>query len=412
MLSRRSRPWSVTAVAVVALAAAACATVRPATTPAPLVVAREENLVRARALVRAGDQRLRPAYDALLRDAEAALATKPVSVTEKRRTPSSGDRHDFMSMGPYWWPDSTKPGGLPYVRRDGERNPESRLDSDDERFGAMESAAYSLALAWWFTGDERYARHAAELLRTWFLRPETRMNPNLRFAQAVPGRSEGRSFGIIETHGMTEVVDAVRLLRGSASWTEADQRGMVEWCRAFLAWLRESDLGVEEREATNNHGSWYDAQVAALALFVGDTAAAREAIADRARRRIAAHIRADGAQPEELARTRSLSYSLFNLEALAQLAEMGRHVGVDLWRYRAPSGGGIHVALAYLAPYADSTRRWPGEQITPVTARDLVGPLRRAAQATGDPLFAAAVAKLAPEAAATHRSRLLYPDAP
>lgn len=374
-------------------------------------VVRAEQLATAAGRVRAGDAALRPAYERLLRDADSALALRPLSVTQKRRTPSSGDAHDFMSMAPYWWPDSTRPGGLPYVRRDGQRNPESRLDSDDERFNTMERAVSALALAYRFSGDERYARHAATLLRAWFLDPATRMNPNLRFAQAVPGVSEGRSFGIIETHNMTELVDAVGLLRGSASWTDADQRALVAWSRDFLAWLRDSPLGVEERAARNNHGSWYDAQVAALALFVGDSALARQVIGESARARIAAHVRPDGSQPEELARTRSLSYSLFNLEALARLAEMGRHVGVDLWAYEAPGGGSLRRAYAYLAPFADPARRWPGEQLTPVSPSEFHAALRRAVHATGDSTLRAALATVPDAPTRADRVRLLFPDA-
>ncbi len=399
----------------VALAAGvACARPRavdgPTAVAAPrTIVLRGETLARTRARRRAGDAELRPAYERQLRDAVAALATPPQSVMAKRRTPSSGDKHDFMSTAPYWWPDRTKPDGLPYVRRDGERNPESRLDSDDERFGAMESAVYSLALAYWFAGDERYAHHAATLLRTWFLDPATRMNPNLRFAQAVPGVSVGRSFGIIETHNMTELVDAVALLRGSASWTDDDQRGLVDWQRRFLRWLTSDTLALEERAAPNNHGSWYDAQTAAVALFVGDSAVARRIVGESVRARIAAQIRPDGSQPEELARTRSLTYSLFNLEALARLAEMGRHVGIDLWSYAAPNGASLRRALDYLAPYADPARKWPGEQITPVSPSEMLVALRRAVPATRDARLAAALARVPEEATRADRSRLLYP---
>ena len=391
------------------------------TTPAPpdpgaaaprLFVLRAEALALTRERVRAGDAALRPAYERLLRDADSALALRPLSVTQKRRTPSSGDAHDFMSMAPYWWPDSTKPDGLPYVRRDGERNPESRLDSDDERFNAMERAVSALALAYRLSGDERYARHAATLLRVWFLDPATRMNPNLRFAQAVPGVSEGRSFGIIETHNMTEIADAVGMLRGAPSWTDADQRALVAWSRELLSWLRDSPLGVEERAARNNHGSWYDAQVAALALFVGDSSLARQVIGESARGRIAAHVRADGSQPEELARTRSLSYSLFNLEALARLAEMGRHVGVDLWAYEAPGGGSLRRAYAHLAPYADPARRWSGQQLTPVSPSDFHAALRSAAYATGDATLRAALTAIPEGPTLADRARLLYPDPP
>src|SRR6266545_4002239 len=252
----------------------------PAQTPRPdpaaprLLAIRGEELLRTRELLRAGDALLRPALDKLLADADRVMATAPVAVTDKKTLPPSGDRHDYFSLSPYWWPDTGKPDGLPYVRRDGETNPESKQDLDQPRVAALGDRVQALALAYFFTGDEAYARAAARQLRVWFLDPATRMNPHLRFAQLVRGIDRERGSGIIDTRWFIEVVDAIGLLEGSASWTVVDQRGMKEWFARYLTWLRTSPNGEHEREARNNHGSWFAAQTAAYALFTGDTAAA------------------------------------------------------------------------------------------------------------------------------------------
>ena len=143
-----------------------------------------------------------------------------------------------------------------------------------------------------------------------------------------------------------------------------DGRGVTQtgWsCGAahISRWLFESKNGTEERATTNNHGVFYDEQVAALALFVGDTALARKTIGESGKNRIASQIDAEGKQQREIDRTRPLHYTLFNLDAFTMLAEMGRHVGVDLWHYTAPSGGSIEKALLFVAPYADSTVKFP-----------------------------------------------------
>jgi hypothetical protein len=373
---------------------------------------RGENLVDARHRAQSGDRRLRAAFAALERDAKAAMRAGPFSVTDKQRAAPSGDKHDYVSSAPYWWPDSTKPGGLPYVRKDGVVNPAAGADSDAPRFGQMVDAVETLALASWFVGDLGYARRAAQLLRVWFLDPKTRMNPHLQYAQAIPGVTEGRGIGIIDTRDMARVVDAVGLIERTPAWTVQDHRLMVAWCRDYLRWLRESAGGVAERAEANNHGTWYDAQVAALALFVGEVELARETVSRSAARRFTAQVSAAGEQPLEAARTRPLHYRIFNLEPFTRLAEIGRHVGVDFWRWQAPTGATLQQASRYVAQYADSAARTSVPDVTPVSPAAFLAPLRRAVHALGDPVIAAAIGKLPPDVVESDRTRLLYPDVP
>lgn len=421
-IMRRATLWA--AACATPLALAGCASARPApaavtstsappaaaVAPAPrLFTWRAENLVAARRRLAAGDATLRPALDALLRDARVAVAVPVQSVMQKRRVPPSGDKHDYMSLAPYWWPDSTKPGGLPFIRRDGEVNPESRLDTDWARLGRMQDAVETLALAWWFTGDTAYARHATTLLRGWFLDPATRMNPNLRFAQAVLGISEGRGLGILDTRGFANVIDAIGLLASAPQWTAADQRGVERWMRAYLDWLTTSPQGHEERDAKNNHGTWYDAQVGAIALFVGDTAEVRRIATERAPRRLASQVAPDGRLPEELARTRPLHYTFFTIEPYTRIAEQARHVGADLWHHRTADGRGLAAVIHFAAPWFDTTRAWPGAQVSPLNPVEFLGTMRRAGQVYDDPAIAAAIASLPGRIRDTHRSLLLYP---
>lgn len=402
------------ALALALLAPAARAQAPASTTAAyatPRVFTLRADLLReARERVRSGDPALKPAVDALVRDADRALRAGPFAVTDKKRVPPSGDRHDYMSVGPYWWPDPSRPNGLPYIRRDGERNPETQDDYDSPRQAAMVDAVETLSLASYFTGNPAYADRAAYLLRVWYLDPATRMNPNLRFGQAIPGRVEGRGTGIIDTHRLVRLVDALGLLAASGRWPAAEQQGVRDWMRAYLGWLRENRIGRDEQRSANNHGSWYDAQVVALALYVGDTATARSTLERAKTLRIARQIRADGRQPLELARTRSLHYSVFNLDALMDLAEMGRHAGVELWNYRAPQGGSIRAALDYVAPYADPAGKWPGREIGAVEPDLLLEPLRRARAAYGGGAYAAQLARIPLPAVSASRVQLLYPQ--
>jgi hypothetical protein len=212
-------------------------------------------------------KRLRTAADSL-------LTMQPVSVMNKAFTPESGDKHDYMSQAPYFWYDSSKPNGKPYLRRDGQRNPEIYNITDRTDLGRLADASRLLALAWYAAGDEKYARKATALLETWFINDATRMHPNLDFGQAIPGVNSGRGIGIIETVSLLQITDAAILLQGSAAWTSMDAAALKNWFAAYLNWMLTSKNGRDEHAAKNNHGTWYFAQAIDFALFSGDNSRA------------------------------------------------------------------------------------------------------------------------------------------
>ena len=376
------------------------------------IVVRPELLRESRELVRERNVYVMPAYRQLIRSADSAMHAGPFSVMQKATVPPGGDKHDYLSMAPYWWPDSTKPTGLPYIRRDGVMNPQTRIDHDGLRFGAMTDAVEALALAYWFTGSEKYAARAAILVRTWFIDPATRMNPNLRFAQAILGVTEGRGIGILDLRAFSHLVDALRILELSPSWPSEDRAAFSRWCTEYLAWLRQSENGKEERSQSNNHGTLYDMQTASIAVFLGDSVLAREILVNSAKARVDSQIAADGSQPLELARTRPLHYSLFNLDAFTQLAEMGRHVGFDLWEYRNSKGGSIKSALRFVAPYAGGSRTWSTPDIAPIAPDAGSIALRRAGTVLGDSSFTNAAARASTLYKTAPREMVFYPGVP
>jgi alginate lyase len=348
--------------------------------------------------------------EALRREADKALKVGPFSVMQKERVAPSGDKHDYISLAPYWWPDPTSKDGLPYIRRDGDTNPDSKRGTDATAIVEMAVAVETLAVAYYFISEERYAERAALLIRAWFLDPTTKMNPNFRHAQAIPGHNDGRGAGLIESRHFIKVVDAAGLLGGSRAWADEDRRALAAWFREFVDWMRTSPNGKDEAQARNNHGSWYAAQLACFALFIGDRELARKT-AESARGRIAWQVEPDGKQPQELQRTRALGYSAFNLVALMTLAEAGKQVGVDLYAYQAKDGRGVRRALDYLAPYADPSREWPHQQINEMdnARRDLAYLLRRASIAFREAKYEELLEKHLAGAAAQQRWQLLWP---
>jgi hypothetical protein len=377
-----------------------------ATTATSLLLIDAERLADVRARLKRGDdEAVKSALAALEQDAAKALAMKPVSVMDKTITPPSGDKHDYMSQAPYWWPDPAKPDGRPYIRKDGERNPEINRLSDHDNLGRLTGTVLTLGLAFHLTGREEYAAHAAKLTRAWFLDPATRMNPHLKFGQGIPGITEGRGIGIIETRGLPDLLDGITLIAGSPAWTESDQKGFADWMRAYLTWLVDSTHGQEEAKNGNNHETWYDVQVASLALFTGQPEIAKRTL-ERSRDRIGKQFEPDGRQPRELERTRAWDYSIFNLTAFFNLARLGSRVGVDLWDYKTADGRGLRQAFDYLVPVAAGERKWTYEQITSFSPKPLVPLLRRAAAAWKEPKYAALARQIGSDSA---RLELLVP---
>lgn len=315
--------------------------------------------------------------------AGAARDALPVSVVDKASPPPSGDLHDYASQAPYWWPDPAMPDGLPYIRRDGEINPEFH-GTDRDRLEAMCERVTALTLHAWATGDAGSVRAAGRTLRVWFLDAETRMNPNLRHAQRIPGRCEGRGIGIIDTICLCFLLDTVGRLPFGDGWTPADAAGLRAWFSDYLDWLLQSEQGREECGEHNNHGTWYDAQVACFAVFCGREETAREQIGRFTRARLAAQIADDGSQPHELSRTLSLSYCTFNLLGFAVLAQAGRRAGQDLCHWRSETGVGLCDAIRWMLPYYLNRRAWAWPQIAPFHQRNAALLLSIAAQEPGN----------------------------
>lgn len=324
------------------------------------------------------------AWQQLQHEADKALKQPLLSVTDKRLTPPGGTKHDYLSLGAYWWPDPEKADGLPWRQRDGQVNPASKNDdSDGVRLATFTSRVQVLTLAWYFSGDTRYATRATELIRHWFIDPASRMNPNLNFAQGVPGIAPGRHTGVLDgRYFATRLVDALVMLRQAPGWQAADERQMRRWLSDYLDWLLTSKRALGEAAAKNNHGSWYSTQVAGIAWYLQRPEIVREMVS-QARQRLNGQLAADGSQPLELARTRSFHYSWFNLQALTALAGLAARSGNgDLWQSSAAGQPGLLSALDFMAPWSDAGRPWPYKNRDRIAVR-LIPLLAQAADATG-----------------------------
>jgi hypothetical protein len=316
-----------------------------------------------------------------------------------------------MSVGPYWWPNPAKPDGLPYIRRDGEVNPE-RFLYDNVPLNNLDSTATTLSLAYYFSGEKKYADRAAQLIRVWFIEDSTRMNPNLKYGQAIKGKVDGRGIGIIDTRGFGRIVEAIELIRQSPDWSIQDQEEMVSWFGKYLKWLLESEYGIDERDHKNNHGTYYDLLVISLAVFVGQNELVEEVLNKVAQDRIEVQIDPDGKQPYEISRTRAYTYSVMNLTGLFYLALIAEKRGIDLWSYQSPDSRSLKKALMYLLPFAKKEKKWPYQMLKgwEDNIQNLAFLLRIAATKYNEPKFEEMIDELPDVDKKSLRLKLLFPE--
>lgn len=288
--------------------------------------------------------------------ADRYLLERPITITAHAAERSAGGKNDYFSEGDYWWPDPQSPNG-PYIQRDGMTNPDNFV-AHRHALIRLSVQMPALTAAWVITKNPRYAQHAAEHLRAWFLEPSTRMSPNLQYAQAIHGRVTGRGIGIIDTIHLVEVARAVSLLRQASVLTAAEHDQLQQWFSEYLQWMTRSTNGIEEREAKNNHGTCWVMQVAQFAQFTGN----RELIefcSDRYKSVLLPNqLAADGSFPLELKRTKPYSYSLFNLDAMATICQIVSTPRDDLWKFRLADGRSMRTAMAFMVPYIAAKQSW------------------------------------------------------
>ena len=295
--------------------------------------------------------------------ADDLLSKKPYHVVARTLHAESGNVHDYMSMGPYWWPNPDTENGLPYIRRDGEINPETVME---DTYESMSESVFLLSLAAFWFEDERYAQRAELFLKAWHLDPETYMTPHLEYGQAIPGICSGRGIGLTDTATSYKIFDAIAILEYMGYISPETVDGIKQWYCAFVDWMLTSEKGIDEDMAHNNHGTWYDVQIASAAIFTGRISLATKTLQLACDRRLKAHIREDGSQPAELARTRALHYSLYNLKALLLLAAMAENADINCryWDEQEQNCPLLRKAVDFLTPYAHDLSTFPYPEIS------------------------------------------------
>lgn len=334
------------------------------------------------------------ALKALLKKADKVLKEANVySVVDKKQLPPSGDKHDYMSTGPYWWPDPTKPDGLPYIKKDGLRNPTYYDITDSQELDKVEDGALTLALAYYFTNEKKYANFASKLIKNWFLDEKTRQNPNLNYGQGIPGINTGRGTGIIETRDAYRVIDAAILIQETPDWNKEDHEALKKWFSDYLTWMIESPIGKDEADSKNNHGTFFSEQIIAFSLFSERPEVTLNEI-EIFKNRMESQLKPDGSQPFELARTKSWGYVNMNLFGYFLIAKLAENTNIQLWNQQISEGKNMKNALNWIVPYLKDEKQWEYEQIQKISYGETIRILKLAAKKYANPEFEALAKKV------------------
>ncbi len=361
----------------------------------------------------------------LMIDADLAMQFRNFSVTDNSPMPPGKGKNEYYSWAPYLWPNPETKDGYPYINRDGKTNPETEAKSDKPLLRRMAVSVHTLALAYAYSKDLKYAKKATDMIKTWFLDPITRMNPNMDYAQCRPGVEKGSAVGIIDSRWLTLVLDAEEILKQSSVFGSKESDGLKKWFASYLQWLISSELGKTDAANKNNHGTWYAVQTARYALFTGNIPLAKK-IVESGKRFLDTQIDSLGRQTFELKRTKSFDYSLYNMHAIISMALIGDKVGVDLWHYNAQPGNlrNIEGSILFMAGFTNEEKKWPfqqiadkaiglnfgdGESFSVYYPYDLCSALRIGYQVYKNPVFLETLNKLPKDLVETNRSALLFP---
>lgn len=292
--------------------------------------------------------------------AKAFLLAEPITVTDASCERSAGGVHDFYSEGDYWWPNPDNPQG-PYMRKDGQSNP-GNFSNHRHAMVRLSEIVATLTSAYLLTNEQIYANKALEHLNAWFVNEATLMNPNMLYAQAIWGRHTGRGIGLIDAYHFVEVTQSIKVLIEKGAIPKENAAKLKSWFAEFLHWMTTHKYGVDEMNTENNHATCWVATAASMAVLTENTKLI--AMCRTRFKEILLPNQMDeiGSFPRELGRTKPYGYSLFNIDAFCNVAEILSTSEENLWEFETSDGRSLKTGLAFIYPFIVDKSAWKYEK--------------------------------------------------
>ncbi len=308
-----------------------------------------KQLASAKLLAERKDSSIVSSIIGLKSRADNFLGMPNISVTHKVKIHEGATRNDYCSLAKYWWPNPETANALPYIKRDGDINPDCYSSNYDvSRLESFSESTVVLSLAAYFTGDMRYAKKARELINTWFVNPSTRQTPHFKYAQIIPGQSSFRIAGLIEARRLIYVVEAIQLLHHLDVLSNEEYEQCIEWFSELLTWILDEDREQKIKKQQNNIGFWIDLQCLVYAKFSGKQDVADRVICEFTVPRFDIQIDEDGKLPKELTRAKPYDYVAFTLLAMAGLSAASENGEISLAEYSTEEGRSFQNAFNWL----------------------------------------------------------------
>lgn len=282
-----------------------------------------------------------------MEDSLSEIFTYPIqSVTYDRPSIVDDlDKRQYFSVAMYFWPNPDTKDTLPYIRKDGHVNP----DAIKWAKGGLRKTgliSYYAGLMYYFTKEAKYYDLLKKQLVNFFINDETKMLPNLLYAQLIMGdakHGKGRGTGIIDFAGHYGYAFVILKHLYDANLLEEElYQSLKSWVSELLVWLNTSDFGLDEKKAHNNHGTMFTLLIAHLNFFIGKLDNCKEELTNEINQRLTSQTNSDGVMPDELGRTRALSYTMMNIKAFVDTYKL---LGVDYTKVEL-----LNKAFKFISP--------------------------------------------------------------
>lgn len=171
------------------------------------------------------------------------------------------------------------------------------------------------SLAYGITGNKLYANKAYNNIKSWFLDPKTKMNPNMDYCHF----ENDKNTNLLDILGFYYLIDAIKIIINL--FTKDELFNLKLWFKQFLSWLNDSPLAEKESNKNNYHKTSILIVKFSIAFFISDMKEL-EKIKKLAHELIDIQLDNKGYQIFEQKKDDTFHYYLYNLQLLIILIRL------------------------------------------------------------------------------------------